>query len=188
MNVEKLINPQQFAELVELQEDGLMTWRRRDPHWFSHLGPDAQRAMASWNTKNAGKPAFSHRMGAGYLHGGLLNKKLLAHRAVWCLATGRWPTATIDHINGNRKDNRICNLRDVPHAENCRNQPLSRASTTGFTGVSFNRERNKYDAHIVVNGKTMHLGKFASLADARRARQQANARHGFHDNHGRASA
>ncbi len=188
MNVEKLITPRQFAELVDLHDGGVMTWRRRGLEWFAHLGDDAPRAMASWNTRHAGKPAFAHKCGPGYLHGGLLGEKLLAHRAVWCLATGRWPTATIDHINGNRQDNRICNLRDVAHAQNCRNQPLSKVNTSGFTGVSFDAARNKYAAHITVDGRTLHLGRFDSLADARRARQQANTQHGFHSNHGRQAA
>lgn len=144
--------------------------------------------MASWNTRHAGKPAFAHRNGVGYLHGGLLNEKLLAHRAVWCLTTGRWPSETIDHINGNRRDNRICNLRDVPHAHNCRNQPLSKVNTSGFTGVHFDAARNKYAAHITVDGRTLHLGRFDTLADARLARQQANTKHGFHNNHGRQAA
>lgn len=188
MNVEKRITPRQFAELVELHDSGQMTWRRRGPEWFAHLGDDAPRAMASWNTRHAGKPAFAHRTGPGYLHGGLLNEKLLAHRAVWCLATGRWPAATIDHINGNRQDNRLCNLRDVPHVQNCRNQPLSRASTTGLTGVSLDSRSGKYEAHITVAGKTHHLGKFDTVHEARLARQQANTKHGFHPNHGRQAA
>lgn len=188
MSLEKVISPRQFAELVELHDGGLMTWRARGLEWFSHLGTDAERAMASWNAKNAGKPAFAHRAGAGYLHGSLFNKKLLAHRAVWCLATGRWPTATIDHINGNRQDNRICNLRDVAHQQNCRNQPLSKVNTSGFTGVSFDAARNKWTAQITVDRRTLHLGRFDTLAEARRARQQANTKHGFHANHGRIAA
>lgn len=188
MNVEKIVSPRQFAELVELHEGGLMTWRRRGPEWFAHLGDDAQRAMASWNTKHAGKPAFAKRGGPGYLQGGLLNEKLYAHRAVWCLATGRWPAGAIDHINGSRHDNRICNLRDVPHVQNCRNQPLSKVNTSGFTGVHFDVARNKYAAHITVDGRTLHLGRFDTLAAARLARQQANTKHGFHNNHGRQAA
>ncbi len=189
MNVEKLISPQDLAELVTLDAlTGKMTWRERGRRWFEHLGADADRAMASWNTKHAGGPAFDHMTGNGYRHGGLLNEKLLAHRAVWALSTGRWPTATIDHVNGNRQDNRIENLRDVPHVQNCRNQPLSKANTSGVTGVSLVRGRGKYVATICVDGKTVHLGKFATLAEAAHARQAANAAHGFHDNHGRTAA
>lgn len=188
MSVEKLISPRQFAALVQLCDGGFMAWRARGAEWFRHLGPDAGRAMSSWNTRHAGKPAFAHRAGNGYLHGSLLNQKLLAHRAVWCLATGRWPNATIDHINGNRTDNRISNLRDVDHVQNCRNQPLSRGNTSGFTGVSFDANRNKYAAHITVGGRTLHLGRYDTLAEARIARQQANTKYEFHANHGRIAA
>lgn len=186
--IESLVSPRDLADLVELHADGKMTWRSRGKKWFAHLGADAGRAMASWNTKHAGKPAFAHKTGAGYLHGGLLNEKLLAHRAVWALSTGRWPVATIDHINGNRQDNRICNLRDVPHVSNCRNQPLRNVNTSGFAGVSLDKRNGKYAASICVNGKNVHLGKFETLAEARLARDAANIKHGFHANHGRRQA
>lgn len=188
MNVEGIVSPRDLAELVELHPSGAMTWRTRGKKWFAHLGADADRAMASWNTKHAGRPAFAHTTGAGYFHGGLLNGKVLAHRAVWALSTGRWPAATIDHINGNKKDNRPCNLRDVPHVSNCRNQPLSKGNTSGVTGVSIDRRSGKYAAHISVNGKTVHLGKFETLEEARLVRAAANAHHNFHPNHGRTQA
>jgi hypothetical protein len=188
VSVETRITPRQLAEMVELLDGGLMKWKPRGMQWFLHLGTDAQRAMASWNTRHANKPAFAHCTGNGYLHGCLFNEKLLAHRAVWCLATCHWPTATIDHINGDRQDNRICNLRDVAHVQNCRNQPRSKVNTSGFTGVSFEAARNKYAAHITIAGRTLHLGRFDALADANRARQQANTKYGFHKNHGRVSA
>jgi hypothetical protein len=188
VNIEKRVSPRDLAALVQLHDGGKMTWRPRGLELFSHLGSDAARTMASWNTQNAGRPAFANKAGAGYLHGGLLNEKLLAHRAVWALSTGCWPTATIDHINGDRMDNRISNLRDVAHVQNCRNQPLSRINTTGFTGVHFDSARGKYAAHITVDGKTVHLGRFATLSEAMVARQSANAKYGFHENHGRKAA
>lgn len=186
MRVEMLITAAQLHELVDANlQDGTMTWRQRDAKWFAHLGPDAQRAMSSWNTKNAGRPAFAQPNGSGYLHGGLFNGKLLAHRAIWALANDSWPTATIDHINGDRRDNRLCNLRHVEHVDNCRNQPRSSANKTGVTGVWFDQARRNYSASIMVLGKTIHIGRYPTIEAASSARAAANVAHGFHPNHGR---
>lgn len=115
----------------------------------------------------------------------IFGEKVCAHVVVFALHRGRWPVETIDHINGDRCDNRPVNLRDVPHIQNMRNQPLSRASTTGVTGVSFDRPRQKYEAHITIRGKTIHLGRFSEMGAAVRARKRAEVKHGFHENHGR---
>lgn len=143
------------------------------------------RAHNTWNSRFAGKRAFNTHSGNGYLHGALLDGKVCAHSVVFALTHGHWPVFTIDHINGDRADNLPSNLRDVPHTQNMRNQPLSRASKTGMTGVSFDRARGKFAAHITVNGRTEHLGRYATAQEAAAARAAANVRHDFHPNHGR---
>lgn len=71
-----------------------------------------------------------------------------------------------DHINGNRLDNRRTNLRVCTHAENLKNRGISIANTSGYKGVSFHKLVKKYEAHIVYNGKHMHLGYFDNPEDA----------------------
>lgn len=166
---------------------GSMTWMPRVLADFAGaINP--QQAMATWNTRFSGQPAFAHSAGNGYLHGSLLGRKVLAHRVVWALHYGTWPVQTIDHIDGDRTNNRPENLRDVPHQTNCQNQPLSSASSTGVTGVSFDRQRGQFEAHVTVDGAKRSLGRFKELADAEVARAAANATHGFHVNHGRKTA
>ena len=76
----------------------------------------------------------------------------------------------IDHINNNKLDNNIKNLRWVSQQENCMNRKLSSKSTSNYKGVHFNKQRNKWMAHIKINGKSKHLGYFEKIEDAVNAR------------------
>jgi len=107
-----------------------------------------------------------------------------AHRLAWLYVKGHWPNGDIDHINQSKYDNRIDNLRDVDHAVNGRNQLINKNNTSGFAGVCWNKKSKKWEASIMVNYKTMHLGRFTNKEDAINARKQANIKHNFHPNHG----
>lgn len=183
---EELISIVMLRSLVEFDaKTCLVFWKRRGVEFFQN-SKTPLRMCNTWNSRFAGKPAFAHVNGAGYFHGAILGEKMLAHRVIYALANEKWPEFTIDHINGNRKDNRPENLRDVTHIENMRNQPVSKASDTGITGVHFDKNRNKYEAHITVCGTTNHLGRFETIEEAKLARDLANTEFGFHQNHGRA--
>ena len=88
--------------------------------------------------------------------------ELPAHRVVWVLTHGVWPLHDIDHINGNQRDNRPVNLRDVPHLVNLQNRrKASINSSTGFLGVSpYIHKAGKYRADIRANGKQVVIGVF----------------------------
>jgi hypothetical protein len=89
----------------------------------------------------------------------------MAHRLAWLFITGSEPEDQIDHINGNRDDNRACNLRSVNNAVNCRNkaQP-TRNNKSGIRGV---HERNgKYVAAIGFEGRKMVLGNYRTAEHA----------------------
>lgn len=161
-------------------ETGRLYWLQRDRRFF----PD-DRACNSWNAQNPGKEAFAINSN-GYRQGSLFGKKVYAHVIVFAIHHGRWPSGAIDHISGDRLDNRPENLRDVSHIENMRNQPISRASTTGHTGVHFSAKRSRYEAHITISGKTKHLGRYRTISEALAARKLAEREYGFHANHGRA--
>lgn len=182
--IESTISIETLRELVSLDAaSGKLYWKNRDVRFFGGNAP--MRSCNTWNSRFSGKEAFCVLSGSGYLHGALFDNKICAHRIVFALYNGAWPSRTIDHVNGVRTDNRPENLRDVSHIENMRNQPVSRASTTGFTGVSFDTERKSYEAYITINGKKKTLGRFDSASDAVAARAEANKNYGFHSNHGR---
>jgi len=106
----------------------------------------------------------------------------LTARVIWFFVKGEWP-ANIDHINHDRSDNRLINLRSVTKAENNRNMSKRSDNTSGVTGVYWNKQRNKWVAHIQVGGKNNHLGYFTNLADAATARAAAKVEYGYHPNH-----
>jgi hypothetical protein len=85
------------------------------------------------------------------------------------------PEAQVDHINGNTLDNRVANLRPCTHAENTRNHRLTRANTSGYSGVT--RSGKKWEAAIGLGGKWTYLGRFATKELAIAARQAAEAKY-----------
>lgn len=101
-----------------------------------------------------------------------------AHRLAWFWVHGVWPAKKIDHINGDRADNRICNLRDVPTSTNCQNQRRAQShNKTGFLGVS--PDRGRFRAAIWLDGKNLHLGMFDTPEQAHDA--YLNAKRRLHD-------
>jgi len=104
------------------------------------------------------------------------------HHLVWFYKTGNWPKCQIDHCNHDRRDNRFSNLRECDNLGNHCNRPMQRNNTSGFVGVSF--EKNRYAAYITLKGKKINLGRFESIDDAASARKVANELYGFHENHG----
>jgi len=94
------------------------------------------------------------------------------HRVAWAVTHGRWPEADIDHINGVRDDNRIENLREATRGQNCQNTARRTDNRTGSKGVHFRKDTGKYSASITVDGKTIYLGSFCTLEEARMAREQ----------------
>lgn len=89
-----------------------------------------------------------------------------AHRLAWLYVHGRWPVEHIDHINGNPADNRLSNLREASHLQNCGNQRKPKHNTSGLKGVSYDRERRKWRADIFAKNNRRYLGRFDTAAEA----------------------
>lgn len=120
----------------------------------------------------------------GYVRIKIGEKNYFAHRLAWLYINGRFPNDCIDHINHNKKDNRIENIREVTHQQNHMNEPIQANNKSGRVGVYWDNEFDKWRANIRVNGKCIHLGRFKGKQDAILARAEAELKHGFHANHG----
>ena len=163
-------------------ETGALSWRPRPADMF---GGD-ERACRWWNSRFAGKPALQHVGNHGYRKGSLFRRPVLAHRIIWKMLTGDEPES-IDHINGDRTDNRERNLRSIPAADNARNRAINKNNTSGVLGVYWYRPSRKWRAaiHDPVGYRQVHLGTFTSKAEAIAARKRAEMEYDYHENHGR---
>ena len=104
----------------------------------------------------------------GYLLIGVCRERHRAHRLAVLYMTGEWPAETVDHINGNRTDNRWANLRSVPRELNAQNIRDSR-NHRGLMGVFQAKGRKAFFAAISVNGKAKYLGSFRTPEEAHEA-------------------
>lgn len=118
------------------------------------------------NGINAGDIAGSLETN-GYIRIGIDGERYLAHRLAWFYYYHKWPVGQIDHKFGNKTDNRIAFLREATPSMNQQNvtKPSSN-STTGYLGVTYYKDRNKFHAQIEIDGKTKHLGFYNTPQEA----------------------
>ena len=134
------------------------------------LNYDANTGVFIWKTRpskavKVGDVAGCVEKRIGYVTIGIAKRIYKAHRLAWLYAYGEWPKGLIDHINGNKADNRIANLRDVFADGNSQNiRKPNRRNKSGFMGVIFFQK--KWRASITVSGKTKWLGDYATPEEA----------------------
>jgi hypothetical protein len=92
-------------------------------------------------------------------------KSILMHRFIMSTNNG----LVVDHLNGITLDNRKCNLRNCTHSENLKNQKISIKNTSGYKGVSWNKNHKSYEVRIKNNNITIQIGNFKNIIDAARA-------------------
>lgn len=133
---------------------------------------DPETGIFTWTKSRKGharigKIAGSNH-GRGYRTIAINDVEYLAHRLAWAMHHGSIPTdMQIDHINGDRKDNRICNLRIASHADNCRNSKVRKHSKTGIKGVK--KCRSRWHVRIRVSGQEIWLGSYKTPEEAKAA-------------------
>lgn len=175
------LDEDKLRSLLDFDANGVFTWRIRPVEAFS-----SSRACNSWNAKYAGTVAGNIN-NRGYrlikIDGGLH----LASRLAWLMTNGEMPSGQIDHINGNRDDNRPDNLRDVSQAENMRNKKRYSTNKSGVPGVYFSVRQQVWRAVVRVDGSNRSLGNFKDKNSAIAARERGARAFGFHVNHGRAA-
>ena len=121
----------------------------------------------------------------GYLRVGINYKQYSLHRLIFMMHHGYVPDY-IDHIDGDKANNRIENLRAASHSENLYNRKFQKNNTSGVKGVSYEKQyKKKWKAKISVDGKEMSIGRFETLEEAKKAIKATREKlHGFFANHG----
>ena len=124
----------------------------------------------------AGVPAGCLEKRIGYITIGIAKRIYKAHRLAWLHVYGQWPKGLIDHINGNKSDNRIDNLRDVFADGNAQNvRKPNKRNKSGFMGVIW--YQNKWRANMSVNGKSKWLGDYATPEEAHQVYLEAKRKY-----------
>lgn len=111
--------------------------------------------------------------GAGYIRIYVDGAAFKAHRLAWFYAHGEWPSE-IDHINGDKADNRLCNLRPVTRSQNRMNVAAYRSNKSGYRGVSFYKPTQRWKAQIQVDGRKKSIGYYGTPEEAHRAYCEAS--------------
>ena len=129
-------------------ETGIVTWRKS--YFPSRIGKIVGSLSA-----------------AGYFVANVGGRPVGLHRLIWVCVHGRWPREEIDHINGNRADNRLSNLREATRAQNAAN--FGSMNGHPVRGATFCRRASKWQAQIRIKNKNTYLGLFDTEDEARAA-------------------
>jgi hypothetical protein len=139
------ITVERLQELTHYDpETGVFTWRVRRPRLSFH------------------RPVGCFDKSTGYRKMRVDGVNSLLHRFAWLYMHGSWPVGEIDHINRDKSDNRICNLRVLSKAGNAQNRPKPINNSSGQKGVYYRPSRGKWVASITVNKTKRWIGSFDS--------------------------
>lgn len=159
-------------------ETGNLFWLPRAEGMFAESKRHTSAAhCASWNTKHAGKKAFTSINAGGYRSGSIRGQSFVASRVIWAIQTGEWPQSLIDHKNGDTLDDRWENLRPATRGQNSKNRRSAVGSSSRYLGVSWDAQRQKWRATIQVHGSLKCLGRFDNEEIAAAAYDAAALKH-----------
>lgn len=146
--------------------NGELIWRSRPIHHFCSVG-----ASKTFNTRFAGQIAGTKTNKSGYAEVRINQRSYAVHRIIFFMFNGYMPKC-IDHINMDKCDNRIENLRPATLSQNGINSRNRRNNTSGYKGVSFCKSTKKWKASIKCQGKNINIGYFNDIKEAAKARKK----------------
>jgi hypothetical protein len=138
--------------------------------YFSY---NPETGVVAWKIARNNRVKIDEEAGSlntfGYRRVYLFGKCYYTHRLAWFLYYGDWPEELIDHINGDPSDNRISNLREASSVQNSLNRKRSIRNTSGVKGITWHKRDKRWQAILERNNRTIFIGYFKSLLDAKRA-------------------
>lgn len=158
---------------------------RRFTHYDPHTGVFKRTHAMTNNHKIVEKEFIPQSITKqGYRQINMFKRPYLVHRLVFLYMNGEMPKNEVDHINGDRLDNRWCNLRVVTTSGNRANMGVSLNNKSGVRGVYWYPRYQKWEVTISRNKKHYYLGRYEDIDEAIRVRKEAEEYYGFHPNHG----
>ena len=148
-------------------ETGKLFWLRRGPEWFA-----SQASCKIWNLRFAEKEAFTSTTCDGYKQGSILGQRYKAHWLIWALVNGPQGKSYVDHINGDRADNRLTNLRLATHAQNLWNRGPAKNNALQVKGVYQDKRRGTWNAEIAADKCRKRKTGFPTMEAAVAARRE----------------
>jgi hypothetical protein len=147
----------------------------------SLLDYDPTTGMFKWRVHRAGNALQGQTTGSvnttGYIQVKLNGVKYSAHRLAWLYVYGSSPDFDLDHINRNRQDNRIVNLRKATRSQNCQNQKQRVDNTSGVKGIHWCKLKQRWIVQAIVEGKRKQIGAFTDREAAISARAVTEKQH-----------
>ena len=135
-----------------------MITQRLVKHLFDYVDGELRRRNPT-GTRHKSDSVAGSINNRGYVHVKINRKKYLAHRLIYLYHHGTMPDF-IDHIDGNKLNNRIENLRECTKSQNGFNMRMNSNNTSGVKGVSWNEQRQKWVVHLRLNHKQKYFGGF----------------------------
>ena len=157
---------------------GRLFWKKRPRDHFP-----SESEWKRWNARYAGKEAGSIAFGGGhgpkyyrvivYVNDISIPRSII----VWAIFNGRWPEFVIDHKDTNTLNDNIRNLREATNSQSGANKRIFKNNSTGFKGVTFNKQMGKFTARITFNYSRKFLGYFDTVEEAGEAYARASKRY-----------
>lgn len=155
-----------YGTSTKIDPSEILTWETLT----NVLEYDENTGIFTWRENRGYKAKIGTQAGSleqtGYISIRLGRVSYLAHRLAWFYVYKCWPTNYIDHIDRNKVNNAISNLRDIEQVWNSRNRDINKNNTSGYTGVYFSSKDNTWKAEIIINTIKTRLGSFSTPEEA----------------------